>query len=270
MRKETCFIFSLLASGGLADALQPQRRGSAKVPRARRAVTLASTPALAGGLKVATALRGGVDFSTAIAPVLGATMANGMFASGFSEVLAKRKEGNLGDFNPLPMPIIFGNCLGWLTYSYLKKDPFVFAANAPGLLLGIWYTMTMLRLAPASDAKRVETTLMCMVAIHLAASAVSAFVLPDRAAMITLYGFVNNAILLMYYGAPLSTIGKVLKTKSAASIYFPTVLVNGLNGAFWAVYALAIKDKYLFIPNLIGVSLAAIQILLCLLFGNKK
>ena len=72
------------------------------------------------------------------AMILGATMANVMFASGFPEVLAKRREGKLGDYNPLPTPIVFGNCLGWLSYALLSKDPYVTAANVPGLLLGFW------------------------------------------------------------------------------------------------------------------------------------
>ena len=37
---------------------------------------------------------------------------------------------------------------------------------------------------------------------------------------------------------------QVLKDRSSASIYFPTVAANGLNGAFWSVYALAIKDGW--------------------------
>jgi len=136
-------------------------------------------------------------------------------------------------------------------------------------MLGIWYSLTVLRLATPSDVKRIESTFMAMAAIHVAASAMSAFFLPDRAAMIALYGIVNNLILLLYYGAPLSTIGKVFKTRSSASIYFPTVLVNGLNGVFWTVYAIAIQDKYLFLPNAIGSTLAAIQVFLCLVFRKK-
>lgn len=69
-----------------------------------------------------------------------------------------------------------------------------------------------------------------------------------------------------YYGAPLSTIGTVLSTKSSASIYLPTVLVNGINGSFFSIYALAIGDMLLLAPNAIGAALAAIQVLLCLVF----
>lgn len=223
---------------------------------------------LGGALGVATGLRGGMDFTTQVAPVLGATIANGMFFSGFGEIMDIRKKGALGDFNPDPMPIIFGNCLGWLAYSFLTKNPYVAAANVPGLLAGVFYTMTMLRIAPAEKAKSLEKTMLAMVAIHAIAGTACAFFLPDRAAMVALYGFVNNAILLCYYGAPLSTIGAVLKTKSANSIFFPTVLINGLNGAFWSIYALAINDTYLLVPNAIGFALASIQTLLCLVFGK--
>jgi len=91
--------------------------------------------------------------------------------------------------------------------------------------------MSVLRVAEPSKGKSLEKMMMAMTAIHVAAATTCAFFLPDRAAMISLYGIVNNAILLMYYGAPLSTIGTVLATKSADSIFFPTVLINGLNGA---------------------------------------
>jgi hypothetical protein len=31
-----------------------------------------------------------------------------------------------------------GNCLGWLVYGYYTRDPFVVAANLPGLVLSLW------------------------------------------------------------------------------------------------------------------------------------
>lgn len=72
--------------------------------------------------------------------------------------------------------------------------------------------------------------MMTLAAVHVAAGTYACFFLPDRAAMAATYGLVNNAILLAYYGAPLSTISAVFKEKSAKSIYFPTVFINGING----------------------------------------
>jgi solute carrier family 50 protein (sugar transporter) len=71
---------------------------------------------------------------------------------------------------------------------------------------------------------------MAVLSIHVTAGTFACFFLPDRAAMANLYGLVNNAILLAFYGAPLSTIGKVIREKSASSLFLPTVLISGING----------------------------------------
>ena len=37
--------------------------------------------------------------------------------------------------------------MGWLIYGLLLKNPFVVAANAPGLMLASYYVMTGMKLA---------------------------------------------------------------------------------------------------------------------------
>ena len=142
-------------------------------------------------------------------------------------------------------------------------------SNAPGLLLSVWYVLTVVKLSDAALTKQIEQTMMLLTSIHTGVAVWCAFCAADRATMITVYGTLCNIILLMYYGAPLSTIGTVLSTKSSASIYLPTVLVNGINGAFFSIYALAINDMLLLAPNAIGAALAAVQILLCVVFPSK-
>ncbi len=46
------------------------------------------------------------------------------------------------DLNPLPLVAIIANCTGWLLYGCILADPYVIAANWPGLLLGIFMTVT--------------------------------------------------------------------------------------------------------------------------------
>jgi solute carrier family 50 (sugar transporter) len=47
-------------------------------------------------------------------------------------------DGSLGALNPFPFSFMCGNCLGWTVYGYYQRDPFVVAANLPGLVLSIW------------------------------------------------------------------------------------------------------------------------------------
>ena len=75
--------------------------------------------------------------------------------------------------------------------------------------------------------------------------------------------------LLFFYGAPLSTIFRVLKTQNSASIHIPTMVTNTLNGTFWAAYGFAVKDHFVSVPNGIGALLGVIQFFLCFVFPRK-
>jgi len=56
------------------------------------------------------------------------------------------RKGTLGPLNPTPWAVITGNCIGWVTYSYLINNLFVFFANAPGLILSVWLNMAAAKL----------------------------------------------------------------------------------------------------------------------------
>ena len=55
-------------------------------------------------------------------------------------------------------------------------------------------------------------------------------------------GVTVNANLVFFYGAPLSTILTVVKTRSSSSIHVPTMIWNTANGVFWAAFG----SKYFF------------------------
>ena len=54
--------------------------------------------------------------------------------------------GTLGHLNPTPWAVMTGNCIGWLIYSYLINNLFLFFANAPGLILSVWLNMAAAKL----------------------------------------------------------------------------------------------------------------------------
>ena len=119
-----------------------------------------------------------------------------MFFSGLPEVINLKAAGSLGAFNILPMPVMFANCLGWLIYSFLKKDVFIMASNAPGLLLATWYVLTVTRIADPTKVAAVESTHMVLTAVHIATAVGCIFLGLDRAQMTTVYGVLCNIILL--------------------------------------------------------------------------
>jgi len=79
-------------------------------------------------------------------------------------------------------------------------------------------------------------------------------------------GILVNLNLVFFYGAPLSTIWKVLRTRNSASIHTLTMITNTANGTFWGLYGLAILDFFMAVPNLLGTALGVIQLFLVMTF----
>lgn len=73
-------------------------------------------------------------------------MANVMFAAPYQDLKARIKRGSLGDLNPVPWAMMLGNCMGWLGYSFLIEDYFLYFANGPPLILAIWYNLVATKL----------------------------------------------------------------------------------------------------------------------------
>jgi uncharacterized protein with PQ loop repeat len=83
-------------------------------------------------------------------------------------------------------------------------------------------------------------------------------------------GIVVNLNVVFFYGAPLSTILHVLKTKNSASIHIWTMITNTANATFWGAYGLAILDPFVYVPNGLGTALGVIQIFLVMTFPRKE
>lgn len=81
-------------------------------------------------------------------------------------------------------------------------------------------------------------------------------------------GYVVNFNLVFFYGAPLSAISRVLRTKRCDTLHVPTMIMNTSNAVFWTSYALApqINDPFIYVPNGLGVLLGTIQFFLWMVF----
>ena len=49
------------------------------------------------------------------------------------------------DMNPIPFVLILANCVAWVSYAVVTHDPFVFLANDPGVILGLFLSFQRLR-----------------------------------------------------------------------------------------------------------------------------
>ncbi|RYH29236.1 hypothetical protein EON65_09175 [archaeon] len=218
-----------------------------------------------------------------VCPLLGLIIANFMWLSPFPAVHKARLSRNLGSLNPIPFVVVVFNCIGWMIYGCQKRDWFLFWANLPGIILGAFYTITCLTII----AKKTEAEEFSWLYIGLEGLLIFAFFFWGLMGMLSATLFVNypnpdvhaQALIgtiscvfsICYYGAPLSTMAKVIATRDASSLYLPMILVNLVNALLWTSYgAFALQDPIVWLPNGLGIILAVLQITLVLMLSKDS
>lgn len=272
-------------------------------------------------------------------PGLGVVSATFMFAAPLLDVLQANQRGRLGDLNPTPWAFMLGNCCGWVFYSFVIQNLFVFFANGPGFLLAAWFNLQAIKLmygdfrsqeerksivmaldeesskfaqsnkpidntagtseisppieqppqqspvVAAIDYAKIiwevaaqtkqapiahERLVLFIVTLWVATATVVAFGTSFSSHVRELIvGIVVNCNLIFFYGAPLSTIFQVLRTRSSATIHIPTMLLNTLNGLFWSAFGISVADYFIGVPNALGALLGLVQIVLCIIFPRR-
>lgn len=191
---------------------------------------------------------------------------------------------------------MLGNCLGWVAYSVLINDLFVLASNAPGLILSFWLNVGAAKLEyneiywlqnhqirnhNYDDAEKEEENIdyyvftnhekmvLCVLLVWIFSLSFISFYPADLEQKTNTVGFLVNINLVAFYGSPLSSIRKVLTTKSSRCIHRKTMIMSLFNSFFWMCYGIALSDLVIFVPNLIGFGLSILQMGLCMWYKNN-
>ena len=280
-----------------------------------------------------------------VCPAAGMVLGNIMFFAPFRDVRRATRNGQLGDLNPTPWAFMLGNCCGWVSYSFLLDNLFLYFGNMPGLILSVWLNIQAAKLHYEhhrslatrksivlaledrecnrscrsglgevlnekkndddcggddndEEGKVTETTTTAAapppppfsetrtsssstttnmdaldyatVVWNVASQKVKAPAPHENLVVIIItiwiaiistvlfgrevlsanvqefiVGMGCNLNLVFFYGAPLSTIMTVLKTRSSASIHLPSMLTSTANGAFWCAYGIAVNNFFM-------------------------
>jgi solute carrier family 50 protein (sugar transporter) len=236
-----------------------------------------------------------------VAPTIGCILSTLTFSAPIKSLLTAIKSGSLGSLNPTPWAFMTGNTIGWLAYSFITLDLFVFFANAPGLLISIWLNTGAMKLQYYEELVRRsssenssidgdndeisvrtakidccqhltshELKVLQIILIWVIILSTTSLIPVSIEEMKFIVGVAVNINLIFFYAAPLSTIATVIRTKNSASIHFWTMAMNTANAFFWCVYSLAIQDFYILIPNGLGFLFGLIQVALYQCFPRSE
>ncbi|KAG8467114.1 hypothetical protein KFE25_000430 [Diacronema lutheri] len=197
-----------------------------------------------------------------VAPAAGSVLAQLLFLSPRSEVLAAKERGSLGSLNPWPFVFIVLNCTGWLVYAVELRDWYVFASNLPGLLIGLWYVMQCLPLMPnPNERARIEWATLLSIGVWVTVGEVRALAFARVDGAGSVFAWMTIVGLVMFYASPLATIAQVVRQRDSSSILPQLAILSVINGLAWTAYGyFAVHNFFIAGPNFAGVCLALVQL----------
>ncbi|KAJ3348276.1 Nuclear elongation and deformation protein 1 [Entophlyctis luteolus] len=146
--------------------------------------------------------------------------------------------------------------------AWYVQDWFILFPNLYGWLMGSFYTLCLLSLSPP---KTRNLSIGCLLGIMTCIQIITGCVFianPDYSVGSQVLGVMSNIALVIFYGSPLSTCAKVIKTRNSVSLNLPLAVASIINGSMWAAYGFALHDYYVSAPNLMGVLFALLQVAL--------
>jgi len=209
-----------------------------------------------------------------LAPKIGILSSTALYFAPAAAVLSAIQKDSLDDLNPLPIAIMSIVSVSWLAYGLMSNDIYLASSNFAGCIASIGYVVGVLPLlGKGTNQKQLRTTqgvLLAGVSVVLSLWTYLGVSGTSVARMSQILGMFASAIFIILAGSPLSTISTVIATKDSRSILGTLTAAQVINTVLWGVYGLAIKDRFVYGPNLIGLVLGLIQLGLKLMFPAKK
>lgn len=181
-----------------------------------------------------------------------------------------------GEVSELPVMAMFCSCSLWLTYGVLSHNivPLV-VCNTLGVTAACSFLAVFYRWA--TPERRVRVVTLCSVAGSIALLGVT-YATAGKLGLIRQpleqvqrwLGTACVAINMVQCVAPLERTGRVLATRSSASLPFTMSVVSFVGSSIWSVMAFLDGDSFVLMPNLLAMLLSAIQVGLCLRFPARE
>ncbi|KAK4362734.1 hypothetical protein RND71_017975 [Anisodus tanguticus] len=182
-------------------------------------------------------------------------------------VKTKSAEG----FHSLPYVVGLFSAMLWVYYAMVKTNVTLlitinsFGCIAETIYVAIYFTY-------ATRKARMKT-LGLVLLLNFGASGLILFLTqilckgPKRAEVI---GWICVAFSISVFVAPLSIMGRVIRTKSVEFMPFNLSVALALSAVMWFLYGLLLRDVYVAVPNIAGMILGVLQMVLYGIYRNCK
>ncbi|KAE8710623.1 Bidirectional sugar transporter SWEET14 [Hibiscus syriacus] len=176
-----------------------------------------------------------------------------------------RKKSTEG-FESLPYVVALISAVLWIYYATLKSEAYLLMTiNSIGCAVETIYIVIFLIYAPK---KTRISTLKLLVLFNMGALVLVLIthLFAKGRSRIHVIGWSCVVTSAAVFAAPLSIMRLVISTKSVEFMPFTLSLFLTFSAIMWLIYGLLLKDFYISLPNILGVVLGVIQMLLYLIY----
>ncbi|KAJ0985838.1 hypothetical protein J5N97_004194 [Dioscorea zingiberensis] len=189
----------------------------------------------------------------------------GLFLSPVPTFIKIWKRKAVEDFSPIPYLATFLNCALWVFYGMPFVHPnslLIVTINGFGLVLeALYITMFFIYGTRRLRLKMLGILLaeIAFMAIVILVVILASHTYQDRTKIVGSLCVIFGTFM---YGAPLSIMGLVIRTKSVEYMPFYLSLASFLNGIDWTIYGFIHFDIFVVLPNGLGALLGLAQLVL--------
>ncbi|CAO2149007.1 unnamed protein product [Urochloa humidicola] len=179
------------------------------------------------------------------------------------------KNKSTDGFQSVPYVVALFSAMLWIYYALIKSNEcLLITVNSAGCVIETIYIVIYLIYAP-KKAKlfTVKILLLLNVGVFGLILLLTLLLFTGQHRVVAL-GWVCVGFSVSVFVAPLSIIGKVVRTRSVEFMPFSLSLSLTVSAVVWFLYGLLIKDKYVALPNVLGFTFGVIQMGLYAIYRN--
>ncbi|KAK2445292.1 Nodulin MtN3 family protein [Trifolium repens] len=182
------------------------------------------------------------------------------------------KKKSTEGFQSIPYVAALFSAMLWMFYAYTKTgETLLITINAFGCVIETIYLAIYVTYAPKKV--RASTVRMIVLMNFVGFGAIvllTHFMFQDGEKRIKLLGWICVVFATSVFAAPLSIIRVVIRTKSVEFLPFPLSLLLLISAIMWLLYGLSLRDIYVTLPNVVGLTFGIVQITLYAMYRNSK
>ncbi|XP_057729478.1 bidirectional sugar transporter SWEET12-like [Arachis stenosperma] len=181
------------------------------------------------------------------------------------------KKKSTEGFQSIPYVAALFSAMLWIFYAYVKTgETLLITINAFGCVIETIYLAIFITYCP----KKVRMSTLRMILLlnfgGFCTIVLLTHILAKGANRPKLLGWICVVFATTVFAAPLSIIRTVIRTKSVEFLPFPLSLLLFISAIMWLLYGIFLKDIYVTLPNVVGLTFGTVQMVLYAMYRNKK